>query len=48
MLLCGLSSGVVGLIAVLRRHERSALVWFTVLPGLFVLFLLIGEVLVPH
>jgi len=48
MLLCGLSAGVVGLIAVLRQHERSWLVWLTILPCAFVLFLLLGELLVPH
>ena len=48
MLLCGLSSGIVGLIAVLRQHERSWIVWLTFLPGLLVLFLLLGELLVPH
>jgi len=48
MLLCGLSAGIVGLIAVLRQHEHSWLVWLTLLPGLFVLFLVLGEFLVPH
>jgi len=48
MLLCGLSAGILGLIAVLRRRERSFLVWLTLLPGLLVLFLLLGEFLVPH
>ena len=48
MLLCGLSAGIVGLIAVIRQHERSWLVWLTILPGAFVLFLLLGELLVPH
>jgi hypothetical protein len=48
MLLCGLAAGVVGLIAVIRQHERSWLVWLTLLPGLLVLFLLLGEFLVPH
>ena len=48
MLLCGLSAGVVGLIAVIRKHERSCLVWLTILPLAFVLFLLLGEFLVPH
>jgi hypothetical protein len=47
MLLCGLSGGVVGLIAVIRRHERSALVWLTMLPLVFVLFLVLGEFLIP-
>jgi 4-amino-4-deoxy-L-arabinose transferase-like glycosyltransferase len=48
MLLCGLAAGVVGLIAIIRHHERSWLVWLTVLPCAFVLFLLLGEFLVPH
>jgi len=48
MLLCGLAAGVVGLIAVIRQHERSWLVWLTLLPGLFVLFFVLGEFLVPH
>jgi hypothetical protein len=38
MMLCGLAAGVVGLIAILRKHERSWLVWLTILPGTFALF----------
>ncbi len=48
MLVCGLAAGIAGLIAVIRRHERSWLVWLTLLPGLFVTFLVLGEFLVPH
>jgi len=48
MLLCGLAAGIIGLVAVIRRHERSWLVWLTLLPGLLVLFLVLGEFLVPH
>jgi hypothetical protein len=48
MLLCGLGAGIAGLIAVIRRHERSWLVWLTMLPGVLVMFLLLGEFLVPH
>jgi hypothetical protein len=48
MLLCGLAAGIVGLIAVIRQRERSWLVWLTMLPGLQVLLLLLGEFLVPH
>ena len=48
MLLCGLAAGITGLIAVIRRHERSWLVWLAMLPMLLVLFLLIGEFAVPH
>ena len=45
LLFCGLCSGVLGLFAVLGRHERSALVWLAMLPGLFALAFLIGELL---
>jgi len=48
MLLCGLAAGIIGLIAVIRRHERSWLVWLAILIGLFVLVLVLGEFLVPH
>lgn len=48
MLACGLAAGVVGAIAVARSHERSWLVWLTMLPGLMVVVLLLGEFLVPH
>ena len=48
MILCGLVAGVVGLIALIRQHERSGLVSLTMLPGLFVLFFVLGEFLVPH
>jgi hypothetical protein len=47
MLACGLASGVAGLVAVTRKHERSWLVWLTMLPGLLVLFLVLGEFLGP-
>jgi hypothetical protein len=47
-MLCGLAAGVVGLIAVMRRRERSLLVWLTLLPGLFVLVFVLGEFLAPH
>jgi hypothetical protein len=48
MLLCGLASGIVGWIAVIRQHERSWIVLLSLLPGLWVLFLLAGEFLFPH
>jgi hypothetical protein len=34
-----------GLLAILRRHERS---WLIILPGVFVVFLLLGEFPVQH
>jgi hypothetical protein len=48
MILCGLAAGVLGLVALIRNHEHSWFVWLAVLPGAFVLFLLLGELLVPH
>lgn len=47
MLLCGLAAGIVGLIAITRLHERSWLVWLTILPLAWVVFMLLGEFLVP-
>jgi len=48
MMGCGLAAGIVALVAVLRRHERSWLVFLPVLAGLFVVAFLLGEILVPH
>jgi len=45
MLSCGFAAGIVGLIAVIRQHERTWLVWFAILTGLFVLVLVFGELL---
>jgi hypothetical protein len=43
MLLCGLAGGVVGLVTVIRQHERSYLIWLAILTGLFVLLLVLNE-----
>ena len=48
MMLCGLAAGILGLVAILRLRERSWLVWLAILPMTFVLFLVIGEFLMPH
>ena len=48
MLLVGLSAGVVGLISIIKNHERSWVVWATLLPMAFVLFFVIGEFTIPH
>ena len=39
---------MVGSIAVIRQNEHSWLVWLTLLPGVLVLFLLLGEILFPY
>jgi len=48
MLLVGVSAGVVGLISIIKNHERSWVVWATLLPMAFVLFFVIGEFTTPH
>jgi hypothetical protein len=48
MLLLGLAAGVVALIAILKKRERSWAVWLALLPGISCLLLLIGEFVVPH
>ena len=48
MLLCALAAGLVGTIAIIRQHERSWLVWLTVLAGALVVVFLLGEFLIPH
>jgi hypothetical protein len=48
MLICGLASGILGLIAILKRRDLSWLVWLSILPGAFVIFMLLGEFLFPH
>jgi hypothetical protein len=48
ILLCGFVAGVVGLTAVTRQHERSWLVWLSILIGLNTLIFVLGEFLIPH
>lgn len=48
MLLLGLAAGVVALIAILKKHERSWAVWLALLTGVSTLFLIIGEFAIPH
>jgi len=48
MMLCGLTTLVAGLMAIIKRHERSWLVWLTLLPGISALLFILGEFLMPH
>lgn len=48
MLLVGFSAGIVALVAVIRQRERSLVTMLTVLPALFVVVLLVGELVFPH
>jgi len=47
-IICGLVGGVLALIAVIRLHERSWLVFLSILSMVSALFFLIGEFLIPH
>lgn len=44
----GLVAGVVAVVAIVRRHERGALVFLAALPGVMVVAFVLGELLVPH
>jgi hypothetical protein len=48
MALCTLAAGLAGVMAVIKKHERSWLVWLTIIPAVFFLLLLLFELLVPH
>ena len=46
--LCGIAGGVLALIAIIRQHERSWIVFLSLLPLFWVLVFILGEFLVPH
>jgi ascorbate-specific PTS system EIIC-type component UlaA len=46
--LCGLVGGILALIAVISQHERSWLVFLSILPMFNVFIFILGEVLIPH
>lgn len=48
MMLCGVAAGVVGLIAMLKKHEHSWMVVLATLFGASALLFVVGEFLVPH
>lgn len=43
-----LSGGIVALVAIIREHERSWLVWLSILPMINVFVFLLAEFLFPH
>ena len=45
---CGLVGGVLAIIAVSRKQERSWLVFLSILPLVWVLLFFLGEFLIPH
>jgi hypothetical protein len=46
--LCGFVAGIIGLIAVIKQHERSLLVYLAMIPLLFEVIFILGEFLIPH
>jgi hypothetical protein len=44
----GVIAGIVTLVALAWKRERSWLVWLMLLPGLFAIAFSLGEILVPH
>lgn len=48
MLASGLAAGILAVIALLKKAEKSWLAWTALLPGIFVLIFLLGEFLFPH
>ncbi len=48
IVLCGATGGIIALVALIRNHERSILVWGSALIGLFYLLFIGGELVFPH
>lgn len=44
----GVVAGVLALVSIIWKRERSWLVWLLLLPGLFAILFALGEVLYPH
>ena len=44
----GVVGGVLTLISVIWKRERSWLIWLLLLPGLFAILFALGEILYPH
>lgn len=44
----GVISGILTLIALIWKKERSWLIWLILIPGVFAILFALGEILVPH
>jgi hypothetical protein len=44
-ILCGITGGVLAVLAIFKRHERSFLVYLALIPAAFATFLVLGEIL---
>jgi hypothetical protein len=47
-LLCGIAAGVSGLVAIVRKGERSLVCYLALVPGLLALVFLLAEIVFPH
>jgi hypothetical protein len=45
---CGIASGIVALVAILRRRERAVIAYAAVLPLIFVVVFILAELLIGH
>lgn len=48
LMIMGIAGGVMTVIALIWKHERSWLLWLMLLPGLFAIVFTIGDILYPH
>jgi hypothetical protein len=48
MVLCGVAGGITGLVALIRSHEHSMVVWGVMLIGLIAVVLAGRDLLMPH
>ena len=44
----GIVAGILTLVVIIWKRERSWLVWLVLLPGLFAIIFSVGEILFPH
>ena len=44
----GVVAGILALVSIIWKRERSWLVWLLLLPGLFAILFALGEILYPH
>ncbi len=47
-MMLGVAAGILTLLALIWKGERSWLVWLMLLPGLFAILFTLGEILYPH
>lgn len=47
-ILLGIAGGILTLIALIGKHERSWLVWLMLLPGLFAIAISLASLFSPH